>query len=151
MFDCCDGDNFNHRSCDSTHPKGIQGNDAGGHDRFDCGCHVNASGAITQPDFLLFRGTPPPLSYLCSMRLAPLLLIEHSWHTSAISIIKKPSTNSSPQITGYHHNAKEIFLLQAAENYTLIKTKLTEQRNIPKHSICNPGSSGFGRRRTDFA
>jgi hypothetical protein len=52
------------------------------------------------------------------MRLAPLLLIEHSWHTSAISIIKKPSTNSSPQITGYHHNAKEFFLLQAAENYT---------------------------------
>jgi len=52
FIDCCNGDNFDHRSCDSIHTKGIQGNDAGGDDSIDCGCHVNAGSAITQPDFL---------------------------------------------------------------------------------------------------
>ena len=52
IIDCCNGNNYDQRSCDSIHTKGIQGNDTGGDDSIDCGCHVNAGSAITQPDFL---------------------------------------------------------------------------------------------------
>jgi hypothetical protein len=51
IIDCCNGNYYNQRGCDSIHTKGIQDNDAGGDDSIDCGCHVNAGGAIIQPDF----------------------------------------------------------------------------------------------------
>ena len=68
-LDRCNGGYYNYDISDSTHAKGIQGNDARDHDSSDRGRHANAGGTITLPDFLILQDGSCPFFNFSSIFL----------------------------------------------------------------------------------